>query len=155
MRATTLLLSATSLLALTPSAWAVEYGPCVETCITSHPILSSCGGNEKGKALDDCVCGSFIGGTQDPMIKCITKCPTDQQSQYASNLPAECRGTLFPGLKISSATTTGASGGATSSGGASPSQTSGSTSPTTTNGAVVNAPTQIAMVGAVLAGLLV
>lgn len=154
MRATALLITAASILALTPSTWAANYSPCVETCLTSHPILSSCDGDEEGQALADCICGSFIGGNQDPLIKCIKECPTADQWEYSSNLPDECRGKLFPGVKVSSTTATSVQGALASSGTTSPSRTSSSTT-VTTNGAVVNTPTQIALMGAVLAGLFV
>ncbi|KAJ5605823.1 hypothetical protein N7510_008604 [Penicillium lagena] len=150
MRATTFLFGAASLLAATPSVWAAT-SQCVQTCETSHPAISMCTGSETGKALAECTCASFTAAS--PMIKCIKQCPTADQSQYAAGLPSLCRGELFPGVKVSSATTTSASGGATSAS-ASPSQTTPA-SATTTNGAAINAPTQIAMVGAVLAGLLV
>ncbi|CAL5874954.1 uncharacterized protein PFLUO_LOCUS9257 [Penicillium psychrofluorescens] len=150
MRATTFLLGAATFLAVTPSAWAAN-SQCVTACETDHPVISMCNGNETGKALAECTCASFTDTS--PMIKCIKKCPTADQSQYAAGLPSLCRGELFPGVQVSSTTATSASGGATSAG-ASPSQSTAA-SPTTTNGAAINAPTQIAMMGAVLAGLLV
>lgn len=125
MRATTFLLSAASLLAVIPSVWATT-SQCVTTCETSHPAASMCNGNETGKALAKCT---------------------------AAGLPSLCRGELFPGVKVSSTTATSASGGATSTSALSSQSTAAS--PATTNGAAINAPTQIAMVGAVLAGLLV
>ncbi|KAJ6038284.1 uncharacterized protein N7446_005098 [Penicillium canescens] len=155
MRATTFLISTASIITLTSSTWAAQYSQCVETCLTSHPILSSCDGDEEGQALADCTCASFIGGNQDPMIKCIKECPTADQSEYSSTLPDECRGELFPGVEVSSTTATSVSGGPASSGTRSPSRNSSSTSTTTTNGAIVNTPTQIALMGAVLAGLFV
>ncbi|KAJ5815363.1 hypothetical protein N7474_007140 [Penicillium riverlandense] len=142
MRATTFLLGTASLLAMTQSVWAAN-SQCVENCEVKHATVSWCNGNETGKALAKCTCASFT--TTTPMIKCIKECPTADQSQFAAGLPSMCRGELFPGVKVSSTTTTSASGEATSTG----------ASPTTTNGAAINAPTQIAMVGAVLAGLLV
>jgi hypothetical protein len=150
MRATTFLLGAASLLAVTLSAWAAT-GQCVTTCETEHPAASMCSGNETGKALAECTCESFTAA--NPTIECIKKCPTADQSQYAAGLPSLCRGELFPGVHVSSTTAKSASGGATSTGASSSQSTAAS--PTTTNGAAINAPTQIAMVGAVLAGLLV
>lgn len=77
-----------------------EFGECVNSCLTTFPIVSHCNGTETGAALDECTCASFTP-TNDPLIGCVQTCPSDQQLQYAQSLPELCAQTLFLGLPLS------------------------------------------------------
>ncbi|KAH8754033.1 hypothetical protein BGZ57DRAFT_964593 [Hyaloscypha finlandica] len=110
--------------------------PCVASCIKTSPALSYCNGDETGAALDKCDCDSLFGTN---LITCIKACPSSEISVYAANVPALCRGTLFPGVSLSSSsdgaaptTTSGGSGsGATTTSSGSPSSTASPSSSST------------------------
>lgn len=68
--------------------------PCVASCVTKNPTSSQCNGNETGTALDDCTCKTYESASA--LISCINKCPAAQANDFASNVPEECRATLFP-----------------------------------------------------------
>lgn len=68
--------------------------PCVASCVTKNPTSSQCNGDETGSALDDCTCKSYESASA--LIGCINKCPAAQANAFASNVPEECRATLFP-----------------------------------------------------------
>ncbi|KAE9372679.1 hypothetical protein N431DRAFT_439742 [Stipitochalara longipes BDJ] len=103
--------------------------PCVASCETTSPASSTCNGDETGAALDQCNCQSLIGTN---LITCIKACPSDQVSVFAAGVPSLCRGTLFPGVSVSStggAAATTSAGTGTGNGGAA-TTTSKTASPT-------------------------
>lgn len=75
--------------------------------VTNTHTASFCDGTETGAALASCECQSLIGSN---LVTCIKACPSDQVSWFASQQPALCRDTLFPGVSVSSAATSTAAG---------------------------------------------
>lgn len=101
--------------------------PCVAKCISANPTPSLCNGDETGSALDDCTCKSYESAPA--LISCINACAAAQANAFASNIPTECRGTLFPKFPGVNAGGSAAALGSTSSASAtsSGSSTSGTT----------------------------
>ncbi|PMD49620.1 uncharacterized protein K444DRAFT_622693 [Hyaloscypha bicolor E] len=138
--------------------------PCVASCEKTSAASSTCNGNETGAALDQCTCDSLIGTS---LITCIQACPSSEISVFAAGVPALCRGTLFPGVTVSSSsdgaaptTSSGGSGsGATTTSSGSPSSTASPSSSSTaksgggTGAAVQGKVLDISLVAAFMGGV--
>lgn len=84
-----------------------QYPPCLDDCIKKNLASSWCDGDETGVKKDQCTCDTYTMGAANRAVACVrTNCSKEEQVSYASNIPALCRGTLFPGLEVPTGTTT-------------------------------------------------
>lgn len=132
-----------------PQAQGSDLSNCVQSCL---PDIQSawCTGDEEGVELEKCKCQRIATGGEVPCIK--DSCPKSDQAAYAATVPEYCRDSLFPNITVT-ATPTPTSTQDSSAG--AEATTSAGGSPSSTNAAGVVAQTPIAVVGGLLAAMLV